>query len=215
MKKTFGVIGLGRFGYHVVKTLTEADVEVIAIDKDPDKVKKVSEFVTHAYVADALDEKALEESGVFTSDVVIVSIGQNIEASILVTVLLINRGVKEVVAKAINPLHGEVLNRLGVKRVVYPEMEIAVKLARSLLIGGMLEEIPFAPGYSIFEIKAPKKLSGKTLKDLDLRRNYGITVLAIKRGDSVIVNPSAKDRIEEEDILLVLGSEENVTSMSE
>lgn len=214
MRKVFGVIGLGRFGYHVAKTLAEAGAEVIAIDKNPDKVRQVSDLVTHAYIGDALDEKALEESGIFTADTVVVSIGVNIEASILVTVILLGKGVKDIVAKAINPLHGEVLSRLGVRRVVYPEKEMGVKLARSLLIGGMLEEIPFAPGYSIFEIKAPEKITGRTLKELDLRKRYGITVLAIKRGDEVIVNPSAKDRVLSEDVLLVLGSEENVTNLS-
>ncbi|WP_457601345.1 potassium channel family protein [Hydrogenivirga sp.] len=214
MKRSFGVIGLGRFGYHVVKTLTEADAEVIAIDRDPDKVKQVSDMVTHAYIADALDEKALEESGIFTVDTVVISIGQNVEASILVTVLLLNKGVREVVAKAINPLHGEVLRRLGVSRVVYPEMEMAVKLARSLLITGMMAEIPFAKGYSIFEIRVPESLIGRTLKELDLRNRYGVNVLAIKRREEVIVNPSAKDQLMEGDILLVLGSEDKIMKLT-
>ncbi len=215
MKRIFGVIGLGRFGFHVAKTLAEGGAEVIAIDRDEDKVKQISDLVTYAYIADALDEKALEESGIFTADTVIVSIGTNIEASILVTVMLLNRGVKDIVAKAINPLHGEVLRRLGVSRIVYPEKEIAVKLARSLLITGVLEEIPFAPGYSIFEIKPTQSMIGKTLREIDLRRRYGITVLAIKRGDEVIVNPSAENSIDAEDVLLVLGNEEKLASLSE
>ncbi|MDQ7082904.1 MAG: TrkA family potassium uptake protein [Aquificota bacterium] len=103
MKRTFGVIGLGKFGFYVARTLSEAGMEVIAMDKDPEKVRQVSDFVTHAYIADALDEKALEESGILTSDTVIVSIGTNVEASILITVMLLKRGVREVVAKAINP----------------------------------------------------------------------------------------------------------------
>ncbi len=214
MRKVFGVIGLGKFGYHVAKTLAEAGAEVIAVDKDPDKVKKISDLVTHAYIADALDEKALEESGIFTADTVVISIGVNIEASILVAVILLGRGVREIVAKAINPLHGEVLRRLGVSRVVYPEMEMGIKLGRSLLIGGMLEEIPFAPGYSIFEIKAPHRITGRTLKELDLRKKYGITVLAIKRGEEVIVNPSARDEIRGGDVLLILGSEEKIANLS-
>jgi trk system potassium uptake protein TrkA len=125
-----------------------------------------------------------------------------------------DRGVRDIVAKAINPLHGEVLRRLGVRRVVYPEMEMAVKLARSLLITGVLEEIPFAPGYSIFEIKAPRSLVGKSLREMDLRRRYGVNVLVIRRGDRLIVNPSAEERIEADDVLLVLGSEEKVTDLS-
>ncbi len=214
MKRVFGVIGLGRFGFHVAKTLAEAGAEVIAIDRDEDRVRRIGDLVTHAYIADALEEKALEESGVLTADTVIVSIGVNVEASILVTVLLMNRGVKDIVAKAINPLHGEVLRRLGVRRVVYPEMEMAVKLARSLLITGMVEEIPFAPGYSIFEIKAPGSIVGKTLREVDLRRKYGVNVLVIKRGNRLIVNPPADERIDAEDLLLILGSEEKVTDLS-
>jgi len=214
MKRVFGVIGLGRFGFHIARTLAEGGAEVIALDRDEDKVRRISDFVTHAYIADALEEKALEESGILTADVVVVSIGVNVEASILVTVLLMNRGVKEVVAKAINPLHGEVLKRLGVSRVVYPEMEMAVKLARSLLITGVLEEIPFAPGYSIFEIKAPASLVGRSLRELDLRRRYGVNVLVIKRGEELVVNPSADERISESDVLLVLGSEDKIASLS-
>lgn len=214
MSRVFGIIGLGRFGFHVAKTLAEGGAEVIAIDKDEEKVRQISELVTHAYIADALDERALEESGIFTADTVILSIGANIEASILVTVILLNRGIKDIVAKAINPLHGEVLRRLGVNRIVYPEMEIAVKLAKSLLIAGVVEEIPFAPGYSIFELKAPSGMIGRTLRELDLRKRYGITVLAIKRGDEVLVNPSAEDRVEEGDVLLILGSEESIASIS-
>jgi len=210
MRKTFGVIGLGRFGFHVAKTLAEAGMEVIAIDKDRDKVRRISDLVTYAYVADALDEKALEESGILTADTVVISVGQNVEASILVAVLLVSRGVKEVVAKAINPLHGEVLRRLGVHRVVYPEREMAIKLARSLMLTGVFQEVPFAPGYSIFELEAPQRLVGKTLKETDLRNKFRISVLAIKRKGSVIVNPGANDRIEQGDVLLILASEDSI-----
>ncbi len=213
MKKVFGVIGLGRFGYHVAKVLAEAGAEVIAIDRDMEKVRGIADLVTHAYCGDALDEKVLEESGILTADTVIVSIGVNVEASILVTVLLLDRGVKEVIAKAINPLHGEVLKRLGVKRVVYPEREVAVKLARSLLLTGIIEEIPFAPGYSIYELEAPERLTGRTLKELDLRNRYGVNVLAIKRGESVIVNPKAGEEIKKGDVILVLGNEEKLQRM--
>ncbi len=215
MRKTFGVIGLGRFGFYVAKTLSEAGAEVIALDKDPDRVKKVSDFVTHAYIADALEEKALEESGILNADTVILSVGQNVEASILVAVLLVSRGVKEVIAKAINPLHGEVLKRLGVSRIIYPEKEMAIKLAKSLMLSGVLQELPFAPGYSIFELKAPRKLDGRTLRQLDLRNKLGVSVLAIKRGNEVVVNPTADAVIKEGDILLVLASEDSVAKLQE
>ncbi len=211
--KLFGVIGLGRFGSSVAKTLAESGVEVIAIDNREEQVRRVSELVTQAYVVDALDERGLEEAGIFNADCVVVSIGSNVEASILTVVILISRGIKEVIAKAINPLHGQVLKRLGVKRVVYPEMEMGVKLARSLLVSGIVEEIPFAEGYSIVELKVPRWLYGKTLKESDLRNKFGITVLAVKRGSEVIVNPKAHEKLIEGDTVLILGREEKVLKL--
>lgn len=216
MNRIFAVIGLGRFGFYVAKTLSELGAEVIAVDLDEHRIKQIADYVTYAYVADALDEKALEEAGVFNADTAIVSVGQNVEASIFVVVILKEKGVKEIVAKAINQLHGKVLEKLGVMRVVYPEMETAVKLAHTLLFRGVIEEIPFAPGYSIFEIRAPKDFIGKSLKELDLRKKYGITVIAIKKPDEeVTVNPSGEYTIEQGDTLLILGNEENILKFTQ
>ncbi len=210
MKKVFGVIGLGRFGFNVAKTLAEGGAEVIACDIDEEKVKQISELVHQALILDATDEKALKESGVANADTVIVSIGENIEASILVVVQLMELGVKEIIAKAVNPLHGRILERLGVSRVIHPERDMAIRLAHSLLVGGFIEEIPIAENYSIFEMKPPQRLHNKTLKELDLRRKYDVTVLAIKRGDKFIVNPSAEEVIVQNDILVVLGRREKI-----
>ncbi len=210
MKKVFGVIGLGRFGFNVAKTLAEGGAEVIACDIDEEKVKQISELVHQAFILDATDEKALKESGIANADTVIVSIGENIEASILVVVQLMELGVKEIIAKAVNPLHGRILERLGVSRVIHPERDMAIRLAHSLLVGGFIEEIPIAENYSIFEMKPPQRLHNKTLKELDLRRKYDVTVLAIKRGDKFIVNPSAEEVIVQDDILVVLGRREKI-----
>ncbi len=206
----FGVIGLGRFGFNVAKTLAEGGAEVIACDIDEEKVKQISELVHQAFILDATDEKALKESGIANADTVIVSIGENIEASILVVVQLMELGVKEIIAKAVNPLHGRILERLGVSRVIHPERDMAIRLAHSLLVGGFIEEIPIAENYSIFEMKPPQRLHNKTLKELDLRRKYDMTVLAIKRGDKFIVNPSAEEVIVQDDILVVLGRREKI-----
>ncbi|QID34055.1 potassium channel family protein [Pampinifervens florentissimum] len=210
MKKVFGVIGLGRFGFNVAKTLAEGGAEVIACDIDEEKVKQISELVHQAFILDATDEKALKESGIANADTVIVSIGENIEASILVVVQLMELGIKEIIAKAVNPLHGRILERLGVSRVIHPERDMAIRLAHSLLVGGFIEEIPIAENYSIFEMKPPQRLHNKTLKELDLRRKYDVTVLAIKRGDKFIVNPSAEEVIVQDDILVVLGRREKI-----
>ncbi len=213
MKKLFGVVGLGRFGFNVAKTLAEGGAEVIACDVDEEKVKQVSEIVHQAFILDATDEKALKESGIANADTVIVSIGENIEASILVVVQLMELGVKEIIAKAVNPLHGRILERLGVSRVIHPERDMAIRLAHSLLVGGFIEEIPIAENYSIFEMRPPQKLHHKTLKALDLRRKHDITVLAIKRGERFIVNPSGDEEVLPEDILVVLGNKEKITSL--
>ncbi len=212
--KSFGVIGLGRFGYHVALTLAKGGAEVIACDVDEEKIREVSEYVSLAYVLDATDAKALKESGIANVDTVVVSIGENIEASILIVVQLKELGVKEVVAKAITPLHGKVLEKLGVDRVVYPEKEMAIRVAHSLLVGEFIEEIPIGEKHSLFELKAFDFMLGRTLKDLDIRRRFGVSVLAIKRGENLIVNPMGDEKILSGDILVILGTTEQISSMA-
>lgn len=214
MKKTFGVIGLGKFGFHVAKTLTELGAEVIAVDREEDKVKDIAEIVTQTYVIDAMDEKSLKEAGLANIDVAVVSIGQNVEANIIVVMTLMELGVKNIVAKAVNPIHGRLLEKLGVTRVVYPERDMAVRVSHSLLIRNVLEEIPLTGKHSIFEIKAPQTTMGKALKDLHLPRNYNIIVLAIRRDSNLLVNPSGDDIIRENDVLLLLGENEKVVAFS-
>jgi len=212
--RTFGVIGLGRFGYHVARTLAQGGAEVIACDVDEEKVREVSEYVSLAYVLDATDAKALKESGIANVDTAVVSIGENIEASILIVVQLKELGVKEVVARAITPLHGKVLEKLGVDRVVYPEKEMAIRIAHSLLVGEFIEEIPIGEKHSLFELKAFDFMLGKTLRDLDVRRRFGVSVLAIKRGENLIVNPMGDEKVLPGDILLVLGTTEQLSTMA-
>jgi trk system potassium uptake protein TrkA len=212
--KTFGVIGLGRFGYHVARTLAQGGAEVIACDVDEEKVREISEYVSLAYVLDATDAKALKESGIANVDTAVVSIGENIEASILIVVQLKELGVKEIVAKAITPLHGKVLEKLGVDRVVYPEKEMAIRVAHSLLVGEFIEEIPIGEKHSLFELKAFDFMLGKTLRELDVRRRFGVSVLAIKRGENLIVNPMGDEKILPGDILLVLGTTEQLSTMA-
>jgi trk system potassium uptake protein TrkA len=212
--KTFGVIGLGRFGYYVARTLAQGGAEVIACDVDEEKVREISEYVSLAYVLDATDAKALKESGIADVDVAVVSVGENIEASILIVVQLKELGVKEIVAKAVNPLHGKVLEKLGVDRVVYPEKEMAIRVAHSLLVGEFIEEIPIGEKYSLFELKAFDFMLGKTLRELDIRRRFGVSVLAIKRGENLIVNPMGDEKILPGDILVVLGTTEQLSNMA-
>ncbi len=144
-KKQYAVIGLGRFGHWVARTLAEMGCEVMAMDRDEEKVKAVSEFITYAMVIDAMDEKALRAAGVSNVDMAIVSIGENIEANIIVVMLLKEIGVKNIIAKAVTPLHGKVLEHLKVTRVVYPERDMAIRVAHGLVKPAVIEQLELSP----------------------------------------------------------------------
>lgn len=219
MKKHYAVIGLGRFGFSVAKTLAKYDAEVIAIDSEEERVKKAADFVTYAVQLDAIDEKALRSVGVQNVDTAIVSIGENIEASILVVMLLKELGIRNIIAKAVTTLHGKVLNNLGVDRIIFPERDMAIRVAHSLIRPSVLEQLELSQEYSIVELPTPDNLIGKTLKDTQLRTRYGVNLIAIKRKittekgiikDSWNVNPLPTDTIEKEDILVLIGLNEDL-----
>jgi len=222
MKKHYAVIGLGRFGFSVAKTLAKYDAEVIAIDSEEERVKKAADFVTYAVQLDAIDEKALRSVGVQNVDTAIVSIGENIEASILVVMLLKELGIRNIIAKAVTTLHGKVLQNLGVNRIIFPERDMAIRVAHSLIRPSVLEQLELSQEYSIVELPTPDNLIGKTLKDTQLRTRYGVNLIAIKRKittekgiikDSWNVNPLPTDTIEKEDILVLIGLNEDLDKM--
>jgi trk system potassium uptake protein TrkA len=223
MKGQFAVIGLGRFGYHMAKTLAESGSEVIAIDREEERVKLVSDFVTYAVQLDAMDEKALRSVGVQNVETAIVSIGENIEASILVVMILKEIGVKNIIAKAVTPLHGRVLEHIAVKRVIYPERDMAVRIAHSLTRPKILEELELSQNYSIVELSPPKGFIGKSAKEVQMRSKYGVNLIAIKRKviDKGIprevwnINPLPTDVIEEGDVLVLIGSNEDLGRLAE
>jgi len=219
MKKHYAVIGLGRFGFSVAKTLAKYDAEVIAIDSQEERVKKAADFVTYAVQLDAIDEKALRSVGIQNVDTAIVSIGENIEASILVVMLLKELGIRNIIAKAVTTLHGKVLENLGVNRIIFPERDMAIRVAHSLIRPSVLEQLELSQEYSIVELPTPANLIGKTLKDTQLRTRYGVNLIAIKRKittekgiikDSWNVNPLPTDTIEKEDILVLIGLNEDL-----
>ena len=211
MKKQFAVIGLGRFGKSLVRELTRIGHEVLAIDADPHKVNEITDEVIHAAQADAMDEQAMRSIGIRNFDVVVVSIGHNIQSSILATILLKEMGVKKVIAKAQNSLHGKVLEKLGIDLVIYPERDMAIKLARSLSSKNILDHIDLSPDYSIMEMVAPIAFVGKNLASLGVRNKMGITILAIRRGEEIIVSPNSVQVINAGDILVALGKNKNLS----
>ncbi|MBT3261495.1 TrkA family potassium uptake protein [bacterium] len=212
-RKTFGVIGIGRFGLYMAKTLAENKAEVIACDIEEEPVKEISDFISKSYILDATNEKALKEAGFHNLDTVIVSIGENIEASILTVMQLLKLGVKEIIAKAITSTHGMILEKIGISKIVYPEKNVAIRIAHTLLYEGFIDETPFANEYSIFEIKCPAQFIHKKLNEIDLRNKFDISILSIKRDSSILVNPSAEETIVENDHLLILGKLENVKKL--
>ncbi len=208
--KQFAVIGLGRFGASVAKSLTVMGYEVLAIDEDQERIQEIVNSVTHAIQADATDENALKALGIRNFDVAIVSIGHDMQASILITVILKELGVKYVVAKAQTELHGKVLDKVGADKVVYPERDMGARLAHSLVSSNVLDHIELSPEHSILEVVAPDNMVDKTLKQSALRAVYGVTVMAIKRGKDLIVSPSADEPIRENDILVVIGENDRL-----
>ncbi len=221
MKKQYAVIGLGRFGFNVAKTLVKYGAEVIAIDRTEERVKKAADVVPHVVQLDAMDEKALRDVGVQNVDTAIVSIGENIESSILVVMILKNMGIKNIIAKAVTTLHGKVLENLHVQRIVFPERDMAVRVAQSLARPSILDQLMLSEEYSIVELETPKNLLGKTLQGVQLRTKYGVNLIAIKRRvlekgevkETWNVNPHPDDIMEEGDILVLIGTNEHLEKL--
>ncbi|HEX3011187.1 MAG TPA: TrkA family potassium uptake protein [Syntrophomonadaceae bacterium] len=213
--KQFAVIGLGRFGDSLIRELISHGYEVLAIDVDNERVNESAEVATQAVQADAMDEQALKQLGIRNFDVVVVAIGHNIQANILTTIILKEMGVKKVIAKAENKLHGKVLEKIGADLVIYPERDMAVKLARTLISKNILEEIKLSSDYSIIELIAPKVYADKSIKDLKLRQKTGITILAIKQGNDILVSPGPEQVISRGDIMVVLGRDEDLAKINQ
>lgn len=215
MRRQFAVIGVGRFGGSVAKTLIEMGNEVLVIDRDPERVQAFASLATHAVEADSTDEKALKALGIRNFDVVVVSIGDDIQASIMTTLILKEMNVSKIVVKARNDLHGKVLYKIGADKVIYPERDMGVRVAHSLVSPNILDFIELSDEYSIMEISAGKMFSGKSLKELNFRARYGCNVIAIKSGDRMNVSPSAHDVIQLGDILVVLGHNRDLKKLEE
>ena len=221
--REFAVIGLGRFGFSVAKTLSEKGHQVLGLDIDEDKVQDVSEIVTQAICADATDEKALKAVGVENVDVAIVGMGDNIEASILTTLVLKELGIKEIVAKAVTEDHRKVLQRVGATRVVAPEKDMGIRVANSLASPAVVEHIELSEDSSIAELIPPREYINKSLQDIDIRKKYGLNIIAIKKKMKIVgkdgevkeeekinVAPEPGDTIRESDILIVVGTNEHI-----
>jgi trk system potassium uptake protein TrkA len=213
--KQFAVIGIGRFGASVATTLYDMGHDVLAIDTTEERIESIVDQVTHAVVADSTSETAMKSLGITNFDVIIISIGQDIQASILTTLILKELGVKYIVVKARTDLHGKVLQKIGADRIVFPERDMGVRVANNLVATNVLDFIELSPEYSIVEIIAPEEMFGKSLSELNLRAKFGVNVMAIRTADKHInVSPAATDRIHEGDLLIVVGENGKIQEMS-
>ncbi|PYI50866.1 potassium channel family protein [Paenibacillus flagellatus] len=208
--KQYAVIGMGRFGSSVAKSLYELGHEVLAIDSSEQRMQDVSGMVTHAVQADSTDEEALRALGIRNFDVVVVAIGQDIQSSILTTLILKELGVPLLVVKAQTELHGKVLKKIGADKVVFPERDMGLRVAHHLISPNILDFIELSDDYSIVELRASPSMVGQTLRQLDIRAKYGCNVMALKTGDKMNISPHADDSIRQDDVLIVVGQNEQL-----
>jgi len=215
MSKQVAVIGLGRFGSSLATTLHEAGYEVLAIDRASDLVESIGNQVTHAVRANATSEAALQKLGISGFDVAVVTIGTSIQDSVMSTILLKKMGVRYIVARADNELHGSILESIGADKVIYPERDTAIRTGPILTVRGVADFIPLGNGAGIVKAKTPAYFIGKTLGDAGFSSGgrSGVVVLMIQRGKEGIVNPGAEEVISHIDVLVMAGNNADIDKL--
>lgn len=210
----FTVIGLGKFGSEVARTLFAKGHEVVGIDASQDRVQDARDFCTEAIVADCTDQDTLRALGTDISDAVVVSLGERMDASILVTMYLRDLGLENILAKAVSVDHGKILSLVGASEIVHPERDTAIRVATTLGTRSILEYLPLGPGFSLVELKTPKAFVDQTLASLQIRSRYRALVVAVKNGQRLDLAPGADYRVTASDILVVIGKDEDLTELS-
>jgi trk system potassium uptake protein TrkA len=208
MKKQYAVLGIGRFGSKVARELFYRKQEVIVVDHDENKIQAIKDEVTNAFLGDIADEQALLEAGVADCDVVIIAESTNVESNIIATQICKNLGIKKVICKAKNTIHGNILKKLNADVIVFPEQDTAIKLVNKLTSEGILDYFELGGELSIVGITAPADMINKTLGDLELRKRFNVTMLGIKRGEEIVFNLTAETRIIKDDVLIAFGEAE-------
>lgn len=214
--KSFAVIGLGRFGSNLAKTLSDLGFEVLGVDEKPEAVARVCEDITHAVTGDAKDEHVLQSLGIRNFDCVVVAMSTDMQSSILVTLMLKEMGVKEVVAKASSDLHARVLQKVGADKVVFPERDMGARLAQSLSMNSILEYIELSDKYSIVEIVLPEKWEGRSLREISVRSKYNVNVIGLRHaaGGELNIAPDPDEKLQRRDVLVVIGESDAISKVS-
>lgn len=211
--KSFVVIGCGRFGTSVAKSLYGLGYEVMAIDISKETIEEISECVTIAVQADIMSEQVLRNLGISNFDIAIVGIGSDLESSVMATLIAKDLGIKKVVAKAHSEMHSKILYKIGADKVIFPERDMGIKIAHSLASDNILDFIELSPEYNILEVRAIKEWENKSLQELKLGSKYSINVMAVKDKKGIKVSPSGEDIINKDDILVIIGNVDDIKKL--
>lgn len=213
-KKEFVVFGLGRFGKSVATTLAESGCEVLVVDENEDKIQEMADIVTYAVKADVCDAEMMESLGISNFDGAVVAIGEDLEASVMVTILAKELGIPYVLAKAQTEIHAKVLKKVGADQVVFPEKETGIRIANNLLMGNFFNAIELSATTSMMEIDLPNAWAGQSLAQLNLRAKYKVNVIGIKEHDVLNINPDADQVLNKNDVLVVIGKNETLNKLA-
>lgn len=194
----YGIIGLGRFGSALARTLAEAGQEVIVLDKDEDKIKDMRQYTEYAFVTENLSQETLAETGIQNCDVVIVCIGEQVDVSILTTMRVIEMGIPHVISKALSAEQGAVLKKLGAE-VVYPERDMALRLGRKLLSNNFLDYVSLNNSVEIRQVQVPQPLIGRSVEETEIRQKYKLNIIAIENGRDTNIEVTPDYRLKADD----------------
>ena len=208
-KKSFAVIGMGRFGQSVVEELIKREADVLVIDKDPERIAKMSKIATHAVTLDSTDMASLKEVGISSIDHVVVAIGKDLQSSILTTLILKDMGVQNITVKVQNADHAKVVDKLGADEIIQPELLSGKRLASKIISNNILDFIDLNDTHSFIVVNATSKIIDSTVINLDVRNKFNINIVAIRRGEDITI-PTPNDVIEDGDSLLLIGSNDDL-----
>lgn len=212
--KSYVVFGCGKFGSSVARTLTELGNEVMVVDINLDAIEEIADEVTTAIQCDVMDENAIKDIGLKNFDAAVVAIGTNFEAAIMSTVIAKESGIEYIVVKAVNNRQALILKKMGADKIIFPERDMGVRVAHNLSASNLMDYIQLSPDYSIAEFMCPATWIGRTLRDMNVRNKYKVTVLAIERGsDEIKIDPHPDSVLEEGDVLVLLGKDDDLKAI--
>ncbi len=212
-KNTYGIVGLGRFGYALAMHLAQAGAELLVLDRDEEKVRQLREYTENAFVVRSLDKKTLADTGIGSCDVAVVCIGEQMDTSILTTLHLKSLGVPRVISKSSSAEHGEILEKLGAE-VVYPERDMAVRLGNRLEASRMLDYIQLSEKLNISKLMAPEKMLGKTVVEVNLRKEFGVNIIAVENDGHLLEMVAPDYKFRKGDLLFLSGSRAGLNKLS-